>query len=170
VEWEQAAEQASTVTRVALVRTGLALHPGGGALAQLLVPFRFGVGGPQGSGNQFMPWIHRDDWVDLVRWLISESAARGAFNATAPEPVTNREFARALGHALGRPALLPVPAFGLRMLLGEMSEMLVTGQRAVPARALEMGFRFKFTRLDEALADLFSSKIKIKNSKIQTLS
>jgi uncharacterized protein len=156
IDWEQEAEQASPVTRVALVRTGVALHPEGGALAKMLLPFKLGAGGPQGSGRQFMPWIHRDDWVDLVRWLISDSAARGAFNATAPEPVTNKAFARSLGRALSRPAFLPVPAFGLRILLGEMSDLLVTGQRAIPARALEMGFRFKFTRLDDALTDLFT--------------
>jgi hypothetical protein len=156
VDWEREADQASAVTRVALVRTGVALHPEGGALGKMMLPFKLGAGGPQGSGTQYMPWIHRDDWVDLVRWLISEAGARGAFNATAPEPVTNREFARSLGRALSRPAFLPVPAFGLRILLGEMSDLLVTGQRAIPARALEMGFRFKFTRLDDALNDLFT--------------
>jgi hypothetical protein len=154
VDWEQEAEQASPVTRVALLRTGVALHPEGGALAQMLLPFKLGVGGPIGSGRQFMPWIHRDDWVDLVRWLISEPTARGAFNLTAPEPVTNKEFARSLGRALRRPALLPMPPLALRLLLGEMADLLVTGQRAIPARALEMGFRFKFTRLDDALSDL----------------
>jgi hypothetical protein len=155
VQWEQAAERASTVTRVAIIRTGVVLHPEGGALSKMLLPFRLGVGGPQGSGRQFMPWIHREDWIGLVRWLISQSAARGAFNGTAPEPVTNKEFARRLGRALRRPAVLPVPALGLRILLGEMAEMLLTGQRAIPARAMEMGFQFKFTTLDQALRDLF---------------
>ena len=103
-----------------------------------------------------MPWIHRDDWVDLVRWLIAEPGARGAFNGTAPEPVPNAEFVRALGRALGRPAILPVPAFGLRLLLGEMADLLLSGQRAVPARALEMGFRFRFEKLEKAFEDLLS--------------
>jgi uncharacterized protein (TIGR01777 family) len=156
VDWEQAAEQASPVTRVALLRTGLVLHRDGGALARMLTPFKLGAGGPIGTGKQFMPWIHRDDWVDLVRWLIAEPTARGAFNLTAPEPVSNKEFARRLGRALGRPAVVPVPAFALRLLLGEMSDLLVTGQRAIPARALAMGFRFRFTRLTEALDELFS--------------
>ena len=156
VEWEREAEQASTVTRVAIVRTGLALHPEGGALARMLLPFKLGAGGPLGAGTQYMPWIHRDDWVDLVRWLIAEPGARGAFNGTAPEPVTNAEFVRALGRALGRPAILPVPAFGLRLLFGEMADLLLSGQRAVPARALEMGFRFRFEKLEKAFEDLLS--------------
>ncbi len=156
MEWEREAEQASTVTRVAIVRTGLALHTEGGALARMLLPFKLGAGGPLGGGTQYMPWIHRDDWVDLVRWLIAEPGARGAFNGTAPEPVTNAEFVRALGRALGRPAILPVPAFGLRLLLGEMADLLLSGQRAVPARALEMGFRFRFEKLEKAFEDLLS--------------
>lgn len=154
MQWEQAAEQASPHTRVAIIRTGLVLHPDGGALAKMLLPFKLGVGGPQGSGAQYMPWIHRGDWIALVRWLLTEDAARGAFNGAAPEPVTNKEFARALGRAVRRPALLPVPGMALRGLLGELAEALLTGQRAVPARALEMGFRFRFTRLDDALRDL----------------
>jgi uncharacterized protein (TIGR01777 family) len=156
VEWEREADQASAVTRVAIVRTGVALHPEGGALARMLLPFKFGVGGPLGGGTQYMPWIHRDDWIDLVRWLIAEPAARGAFNATSSAPVTNAEFVRALGRALWRPAVLPVPGFGLRLLFGEMADLLLTGQRAIPTRALEMGFRFRFEKLDEALADLLS--------------
>jgi uncharacterized protein (TIGR01777 family) len=158
VEWEQAAERASAVTRVALLRTGLVLHPEGGALARMLLPFKLGAGGPIGSGAQFMPWIHRADWVDLVRWLISEPAAHGAFNLTAPEPVTNKVFARSLGRVLRRPALLPMPSLALRLLLGEMSDLLVTGQRAIPARALEMGFRFTFTQLDGALNAFFTDQ------------
>ena len=155
VQWEREAEQAGSVTRVALVRTGMVLHPEGGALGKMLLPFQMGAGGPIGTGTQWTPWIHRADWVDLVRWMIAEPAARGAFNGSAPEPVRNVEFARALGHALRRPAFMPVPAFALRMLFGEMAEMLLTGQRAVPARATEGGFRFRFQKLDDALAHLF---------------
>ena len=156
VEWEREADQASATTRVALVRTGLVLHPDGGALGQMLLPFKLGAGGPMGSGTQFMPWIHLDDWVSLVLWLIESRDARGAFNGTAPAPVTNREFAGALGRALHRPAIVPAPAFALRILLGEFAESLLTGQRAVPARALEQGFTFRFGDLDGALADLLA--------------
>ena len=155
MEWEREAEQATSVTRVAIVRTGLVLHPEGGALAKMLPPFRLGGGGSIGSGRQWMPWIHRADWVDLVRWMMAEPHARGAFNGAAPDPVRNTEFARALGRALRRPAILPVPALALRLLFGEMAEILLTGQRAMPARALEMGFRFRFQRLEDALAHLF---------------
>lgn len=155
VQWERAAEQASPVTRVAVVRTGIPLHPEGGALGKMLLPFRLGVGGAIGSGKQFMPWIHRDDWANLVRWVIMQPAARGAFNATGPEPVRNAEFARALGRALRRPAILPVPGIALRIVFGEIAEILLTGQRAIPARALEMGFIFRFFKLEDALADLF---------------
>lgn len=154
VEWEREADQASATTRVALVRTGLVLHPDGGALKEMLLPFKLGAGGPMGSGSQYMPWIHLDDWVSLVLWLIATSGARGAFNGTAPTPVTNREFARALGRALGRPAIVPAPAFALRMLLGEFADSLLTGQRAVPARSVELGFTFRFHNLDDALANL----------------
>jgi uncharacterized protein len=156
VDWEREAEQASTVTRVTLVRTGLVLHPSGGALAKMLPPFRLGIGGRLGSGMQYMPWIHLDDWINMVVWQTSHPIARGAFNATAPDPVTNAEFTKALGRALGRPALLPVPAIGLRVLLGELAESLVTGQRAIPARAAEMGFQFRFKTIDVALRSLLA--------------
>ncbi len=154
VQWEREAEQASSVTRVALVRTGLVLHPGGGALGKMLLPFRLGIGGPIGSGQQYMPWIHRDDWVNLVVWLITQATARGAFNGTAPSPVTNAEFTRALARTLSRPAFIPVPGFGLRLLIGELAESLLTGQRAIPARAEEMGFKFRFRDIESAFRDL----------------
>jgi uncharacterized protein (TIGR01777 family) len=154
VAWEAEAEQASTLTRVALVRTGLVLHPDGGALGGMLPPFRLGVGGPLGTGAQFMPWIHRDDWVALVVWLIANATARGAFNGSAPLPVTNREFTRALGKALHRPAFMPVPPFALRILLGEFADSLLAGQRAIPSRAVEQGFTFRFADLDAALTHL----------------
>jgi uncharacterized protein (TIGR01777 family) len=154
VEWEREAEQASAVTRVSIVRTGLVLHRTGGALAKMLLPFRLGLGGPLGSGTQYMPWIHINDWVDLVLWLLADSGPRGAFNGSAPVPVTNAEFTRALGRAVNRPAVLPVPGFGLRILLGEIAGALLTGQRAVPARAQEVGFQFKFRELEPALRDL----------------
>lgn len=153
-DWEQEADRASSITRVAIVRTGIVMHPDGGALRSMLPPFRLGAGGPLGTGTQFMSWIHLDDWVALTSWLIAEPNARGAFNGTAPVPVTNRAFTRALGRALHRPALLRMPAFALRLLAGELAESLLTGQRAVPARAEEMGFGFRFREIEPALRAL----------------
>jgi hypothetical protein len=123
----------------------------------MLLPFRLGLGGPMGSGRQYWPWIHRRDWTALVRWAIAEPRVSGPVNATAPVPVTNAEFTRALGRALRRPAVLPAPPFGLRLLLGEMADaLLLSGQRAVPAKAEQAGFDFEFRRVDDALGDLFS--------------
>ena len=154
VNWEREAEQASGAARVAIVRTGLVMHPDGGALGAMLLPFRLGLGGPIGSGRQYMPWIHLDDWVSLVVSLMDTGVARGAFNATAPQPVTNADFTRALGRALKRPALVPMPGFGLRLLVGEFADSVLTGQRAIPARAEEMGFQFRFREVGPALRDL----------------
>jgi uncharacterized protein len=154
VEWEAEAERAAAITRVAIVRSGLVLDPNGGALRAMLLPFRFGLGGPIASGRQYLPWIHLDDWIDLVRWLVVNPQAGGPFNATAPEPATNAEFTRTLARVLRRPAFVPVPGVGLRILLGELAEPLLTGQRALPARALEIGFEFSFGRLEQALDDL----------------
>lgn len=154
VEWEREAEQASSIARVAILRNGLVLHPSGGALARMLLPFRVGLGGRLGSGDQYLPWIHLDDWVDLVRWLMVNPDARGAFNVTAPGPVTNAAFTRALGRALHRPTIIPVPVFALRLLFGELADTLLTGQRAIPLRAQEMGFPFRFAHIDDALRDL----------------
>ena len=158
VDWEREAEQASAVTRVAIVRTALALHSSGGALARMLLPFKLGVAGRLGSGQQYFPWIHRRDWVALVNWLIATAEARGAFNAVAPTPVTNAEFTRTLGRVLRRPTILPAPAFALRLALGELADSLLTGQRAIPARAEEMGFRFQFRELEPALRDLLMER------------
>jgi len=157
VEWEREAARAREfVGRVIFIRTGLVLEHDGGALPQMLPPFRVGAGGPIGSGRQYWPWIHRQDWIDLVRWTIATPEASGAFNASAPNPVTNAEFARALGRAMHRPALVPAPAFALRMMLGEMADaLLLSGQRAVPAKAERGGFRFKFPHLDAALRAIF---------------
>ena len=158
VKWEEEAQRAASGrTRVACIRTGLPIEKDGGALTPLLLPFKLGLGGPMGSGRQYWPWIHRQDWIDLVRWTIRTDAAWGAINATAPNPVTNAEFARALGRALRRPAILPAPAFALRTLLGEMADALVlSGQRAVPRRAEEGGFTFRYTRVDDALNAIFA--------------
>jgi uncharacterized protein (TIGR01777 family) len=157
-EWEsEAGRGAGTATRVACVRTGLVIEKDGGALPRMLLPFRLGAGGPLGSGRQYMPWIHRDDWVALVRWAIDTPEAGGPINATAPRPVTNKEFSRALGRALHRPSIIPAPAFALRLVLGEMADaLLLSGQRAVPAKAEQLGFRFRYPQLEEALAAMFS--------------
>jgi len=161
VEWEhEAAAAASDSTSVALVRTGIVLHPEGGALKPMLLPFRLGVGGPLGSGRQFWSWIHLDDWLALVAWIATSNSAPGGrpavttWNATAPNPVTNAEFSKVLGRVLHRPAILPTPAFALRLALGEFSSFLTTGARVLPARAEREGFRFRFPRLEPALADL----------------
>jgi hypothetical protein len=157
VEWEAAAREAGgSATRVVLVRTGVVLARDGGALAKMLLPFRLFAGGPMGSGGQYMSWIHRRDWLALVTWLLG-SAEDGPFNATAPEPVTNADFSRELGRALGRPSWLPAPAFALKTLLGEMADsLLLSGQRVIPQRALEGGFSFAFPSLELALADILS--------------
>ena len=155
-DWEAEAHRAqSGETRVVLLRTGLALDPKGGALAKMLPPFRLFAGGPFGSGRQFVSWIHRDDWVALVLWLLRARDVDGPVNATAPAPVTNAEFARALGHALRRPSWLPAPAFALRLALGEMADpLLLFSQRVMPDRASRAGFVFAHPTLEHALADL----------------
>jgi uncharacterized protein len=157
VTWEEEARRAATTrTRVTCIRTGLVLARDSGALPPMLPPFRFGAGGPVGSGRQYWPWIHRQDWVDLVRWAMRTADAGGAINATAPNPVPNAEFARALGRAMHRPALMPAPAFALRLLLGEMADALVlSGQRAVPRRAERGGFTFTYRTVDDALQAIF---------------
>lgn len=156
VEWEREAVRAGDRTRVICVRTGLVLEKDGGALPQMLPPFKFGAGGPVGSGRQYWPWIHREDWLGLVRWAITTPSMKGPVNLTAPNPVTNTEFARALGRALHRPAFMPAPAFALRLLLGEMADaLLLSGQRAVPAKAAQSGFTFKYPRVDDALRAIF---------------
>ena len=156
--WEQEAMRAGgDRTRVARIRTGIVLEKDGGALPQMLPPFRFGAGGPVGSGRQYWPWIHRDDWIALVRWTIATPAASGAINATAPHPVTNAEFARALGRAMQRPAFMPAPGFALKLLLGEMADaLLLAGQNAVPAKAMRGGFQFRYENVDEALRAIFA--------------
>ncbi len=156
-QWEaEARSAASDRTRVACIRTGIVLETDGGALPQMLPPFRFGAGGPVGSGRQYWSWIHRDDWIALVRWAMATPAAAGALNATAPHPVTNAVFARALGRAMHRTAFMPAPAFALRLLLGEMADaLLLSGQNAVPAKATRGGFQFRYEHVDEALGAIF---------------
>lgn len=157
--WEAEARAAArTTTRVALLRTGVVLDRSGGALPRMVTPFRLMAGGPMGSGRQYMSWIHRDDWLGLVRWILKMPEASGPINVTAPEPVPNRTFARELGRAMRRPALLPAPAFALRALLGEMADsLLLTGQRVLPARAEALGYRFQYPDLPAALRAVFDA-------------
>jgi hypothetical protein len=155
VEWEGEARLVeSASTRVAIVRTGLPLDGDGGALGKMLLPFKLGLGSTIGPGDQFMPWMHIDDWTGMMSWLIKNDRAAGVFNAAAPEPVTNRTFTHTLGRVLHRPAILFTPAFVLHAALGEMASMLVHGQRVLPARAEELGFRFEYRTLEPALASL----------------
>jgi hypothetical protein len=156
--WETEAVRArSPRTRVVCVRTGLVLDRREGAMPRMLPPFYVGIGGPVGSGRQYWPWIHIEDWVELVRWTVSDERVAGAVNASAPSPLPNSSFARALGRALGRPSLLPTPAFVLRVVLGEMADaLLLSGQRAVPAKAQQHGFAFRYAEIEGALQQIFS--------------
>jgi len=152
VAWEAEAQQASALgMRVVLVRTGVVLDRDGGALAKMLPPFKLGVGGPVAGGAQYTSWIHREDLVGMICAALDDERWSGPVNATAPEPVSNREFSHALGHALHRPSLLPVPGFALGLLYGEMAEIVTTGARVVPAKALVLGYDFRHPELDEAL-------------------
>ncbi len=154
VAWEREAQRAAAVgLRVALIRIGLVLDPRGGALRRMLPPFRFGIGGRLGSGQQWMSWIHIEDLVELFRFAIDQPVS-GPLHGTAPEPVRNLEFTRELAAALRRPALLPVPRLALWALFGEMAGVLLESQRAVPQAAEAAGFRFRHRQLGPALADL----------------
>ena len=156
IPWEAAAMAAAWATRVVLLRSGLVLDANGGALPKLALPFRLFAGGRVGSGYQHWSWIHREDWVRMVRWAIETTAIKGPLNLTAPGPVTNREFTEALARALHRPALVPTPAFALRLLLGEMADaMILNGRRVLPATAERSGFEFRYPDLDSALQQIY---------------
>ena len=155
--WEEAAKPAAARARLVLLRTGIVLAREGGALRQMLVPFRFFVGGPIGGGAFWQSWIHLSDEVALIAWALEDGAVAGPLNATAPNPVTNRELATAVGRALHRPAALPVPPAVLRLLLGELGSVVASGQRVLPRAALDGGFRFRFASIDAALADLLAA-------------
>jgi uncharacterized protein (TIGR01777 family) len=155
-EWEKAAEQAGAAgIRVVRLRTGVVLDKKGGALAKMLTPFKMFVGGPIGSGKQYMSWIHHDDLVGLILFAIDRPNVSGPLNGTAPKPVTNAEFSKALGKALGRPSFLPTPAFMLRLALGEVADVITKGQRVLPKASLDAGYQFKFTDVDAALREIF---------------
>lgn len=152
--WEQiACEAQSDRTRVCLLRTGVVLAPRGGILAKMAPAFKLGLGGPIGSGRQYLAWIHIDDMVNGILWLL-DNDLRGPFNMVSPYPVRNEQFANALGHALNRPAIFRVPAAAIRLLMGESSVLVLGGQRALPKRLEAAGFGFRWYDLEEALADV----------------
>jgi len=152
VEWEAAAERAAALgVRVVRLRIGVVLDDGGGALAQLLTPFKLGLGGPINGGRQWISWVHRADVVGLILHALDQSAVAGTLNATAPGPVRNRDFARTLATVLRRPAFVPLPAFMLRLVLGEMASVLLGSQRVLPVRTEASGYRFRFPALESAL-------------------
>ena len=157
-DWEAEAVKAKDHgVRVAILRIGLVLDAGGGMLAKTTPLFKLGLGGKLGDGKQYMPWVHRDDIVAMILFLIEREDLSGPFNASAPNPVTNAEFTRALGQALNRPAVLPAPALALKLAFGEMSRLLLTGAKMRPKRFEEAGFSFRYERLDEALDAIFRS-------------
>jgi uncharacterized protein len=156
VDWERAAREAEAVARLVLLRIGVVLDTKGGALGQMLTPFKMGVGGPVGSGKQYMSWIHHDDLLGLFLHALDQAAVAGPMNGTAPMPVTNRAFSTALGKALGRPSFLPTPAFALKLMLGEVADVVTSGARVLPQKALDTGYRFRFADIDSALKDLLA--------------
>ena len=156
VEWQDTALEAEKARiRVVVLRSGHYLDPSGGLLKQLMIPFKLGVGGPLAGGRQYMPWIHRDDEIGLILWALHNEQVSGVLNATAPNPVTNREFSKALGRALHRPAIFPAPKLAVIAMRGsELADAVAGGQRVIPRRAVDLGFEFRFTEIEPALRDL----------------
>jgi uncharacterized protein (TIGR01777 family) len=155
IDWEASTASVESLgVRRAIIRTGVVLSPEDGALPRMMLPFKFFVGGPIGSGQQWFPWIHLADEVAAIRYLIDHKAATGVFNLSAPNPLTNAEFGRVLGRVLNRPAIIPTPGFVLRLAFGEMSTVLLGGQWAIPQRLQELGFTFQFLEVEAALRDL----------------
>jgi uncharacterized protein len=152
--WEEAARPAGARARVVALRTGIVLARDGGALPKLALPFRLMAGGPLGDGAFWQPWIHLADQVGLILFALDTAAASGPLNACAPAPARNRDLARAIGAVLGRPALLPAPAFAIRAAMGEVAGVILASQRVLPSRALELGYAFRFPELEPALRDL----------------
>lgn len=155
-EWECIALQASQKTRVCLLRTGVVLSGDGGALSKMRLPFSLGLGGRIGDGNQFMSWIHINDMVAAILFLLKHKNCEGAYNLTAPTPITNSEFVKAYAASLGRPAIFPMPALALKLLMGEAADLLLTGQRVVPQKLQDAGFQFSFSDVQPAFADIES--------------
>ena len=155
IAWEETAQRAEALgLRVVIVRTGLVLSNRGGFLQRLLMPFKLGMGGPIGNGRQWMPWVHVQDQIGAIDFLLNLAEARGPYNVCAPNPVRNRDFAKTLAATLHRPAFMPLPALALKILLGELSVLLLGGQRARPSRLQEAGFKFRFSDLRAALDDV----------------
>jgi hypothetical protein len=155
-EWEAEAQKAEALgVRVVLIRTGIVLEKGGGALPKFIFPFKMYAGGPLGSGRQWFPWIHREDVVDAIIFSLIHPTVEGAVNAAAPDPKTMRDFCADLGRALHRPSWAPVPSFALKILFGEMAEMLLQGQKCVPDKLQKAGYHFRYARLDDALRAIF---------------
>ena len=150
--WEQIAETVKQHCRVCLLRTGVVLAAEGGALEKMRLPFKLGLGGPIGSGEQYMSWIHLDDMVEGICFLMDHSQCSGPFTLTAPQPVPNKAFVSAFANALNRPAFMPMPGFALKVIMGEAADMLLTGQRVIPQKLLDAGFEFKFDSVDKAFA------------------
>ncbi|RTR34186.1 TIGR01777 family oxidoreductase [Shewanella atlantica] len=158
-KWESSALSAqSDNTRVCIVAIGLVLGLSGGALPKMLPAFKLGLGGPIASGEQGMSWIHQQDLISLFVYLLEHGECRGVYNATSPNPVSNKDFSTSLGSALSRPAIIPMPSFVLNLVLGEMAELLTQGQYVIPKRALDDGFSFKYSKLDDAFSEIFSRK------------
>lgn len=158
-DWEDATQAATEAgVRTCRVRIGVVLGRGGGALAKMVPFFKLGIGGPLGNGRQWVSWIHQDDLASLFLFLLENDRARGVYNGTAPGPVTMKELARAVGRALHRPSALPAPKFMLRLAAGEVADTLVAGQRVLPRRAEEAGFRFEHTEVEAAVRDLLGRK------------
>ncbi|WP_022952522.1 TIGR01777 family oxidoreductase [Leucothrix mucor] len=155
-DWEaQAAEAEALGIRCCYLRTGVVLGKNGGALSKMLPPFKMALGGPMGSGQQWMSWVHMDDLVCAILYTLETPSIKGPVNGTAPNPVTNKEFSKILGAALNRPAIIPMPEFVLKLMMGEMAEeLLLSGQRVVPAKLTQSGFEFKYPHLDGALRDI----------------
>jgi uncharacterized protein (TIGR01777 family) len=155
VQWENSTSELESMgTRRVIIRTGVVLDADEGALPRMVLPFRFFVGGSIGDGQQYLPWIHLFDEVKAIRYLIENEDAQGVYNLSAPNPVTNAQFAHILGRVLGKPSIMPTPAFAIRTLFGEMSTVVLDGQRAVPERLLQSGFKFKYEQLEEALDNI----------------
>ncbi len=158
VEWEaSSAEVESLGVRRTVIRTGLVLTPDGGPLAREILLFKLYSGGYFGDGKQWWPWIHMDDVVRAIQFLLEDSQAKGPFNLSAPNPVTNRDFGQIMGKVMGKPALVPVPRFALNIVVGEVATIVADGQRAVPEKLIDQGFTFRFTELEPALRDLLAS-------------
>lgn len=156
-DWENAAKPlADDGVRVCFSRTGVVAGPGGGFLERMILPFKLGLGGRLGSGTQYMPWIHRDDVVGALIWMMENPNASGPFNVVSPNPATNAEFTRTLGKVLHRPTLFPAPAPVLKVALGEMARLLLTGQRAIPERLTQEKFEFRYPELEQALSQSVS--------------